>query len=228
MRRVLNLSVALITFLVGIASVALWLNNQPEQLYVDALPSPSLSAISAASQNNPEMETYAVYSALIKEMYVHDGIKLLVIETANECPKSSEDNKASDENAEQMRRELEKDLPGLERTTVEDFLAQSNKCEPLSRRFDVPVNYVLMPNKEIDRVFRKDGVGGGWKRFYDEYQDSSGIISFSNVGFNAEMNQAFIYTGKSCGGLCGAGYEVLLTKQDGVWKVLSKTMTWVS
>jgi hypothetical protein len=224
----LNPTVALITFFVGIFAVAIWLDIRHPYLRASALPLPPSPVVSAAVQTNPEIEKYAVYSALIKDMYVNERVNLLVIETTDECPKPSEDNKASDENVEQMRRELVKALPGLERGTVEDFLAQSNKCEPLGRQFDIPISYVLVTNKEIERLFRKGGVGGGWKRFYGEYQDSSGIISFSNVGFNAEMNQAFVYTGKSCGGLCGAGYEVLLAKKDGVWKITAKTMTWVS
>jgi hypothetical protein len=42
------------------------------------------------------------------------------------------------------------------------------------------------------------------------------------------MNQALVAPSHGCGGLCGAGYYVLLTKKDGVWKVEAKRMTWVS
>lgn len=232
MRRVLNPTVALITFFVGISAAAIRINNPPPQSYAPAIESFAMSAAPAAPQSNTEAEKYAVYSALMKDMYIEDGIKLLVIETANECPKSSGDNKAADEKDEQERREEEdsemKRFPEMERETIHDFLIRADKCQPLSRQFDLPVSYVLVTNKEVERFFSKGGVGGGWKRFYDEYPNSSGIINFSHVGFNPEMTQAYVATGKGCGGLCGAGYDVLLTKKDGVWNVQSKIMTWVS
>lgn len=230
-RRVLNPTVALITFFVGISTAAIRLNNPTRQSYAPAIESFVMSAAPAAAQSNPETEKYAVYSALIKDMYVNEGVKLLVIETTHECAKSSEANKVSGEKAEQERREEEsaevKRFPGLERETIHDFLIRADECQPLSRQFDLPVSYVLVTDKEVERFFRKDGVGG-WKRFYEEYPNSSGIISFSNVGFNPEMTQAYVTTSNGCGGLCGAGYDVFLTKKEGVWKVTSKNMTWVS
>jgi hypothetical protein len=191
-----------------------------------------MSAAPAAAQTNPETEKYAVYSALIKDMYISDGFKLLVIQTADDCPKPSDENKASDEKIEQMRREMEeyavKQMPELRHETINDFHAQADKCQHLSRQFDIPVKYVLVTDKDIEPLFPKGEIDRAWQRFYAKYPHSSGIISFSNVGFNPEMNQAFVATSKGCGGLCGAGYYVLLTKKDGVWKVTSKTMTWVS
>jgi hypothetical protein len=49
------------------------------------------------------------------------------------------------------------------------------------------------------------------------------------VGFNPERDQAFLYIGRGCGGLCGEGYYVLLAKNGGgAWSVKYKDILWVS
>ena len=40
----------------------------------------------------------------------------------------------------------------------------------------------------------------------------------SAVGFNKETTLAVVYTGSSCGGLCGSWSFHLLEKTDGKWK----------
>lgn len=227
MRRLLSPTSALVTFFAGVFAVAVWVEVSRPRAHTAALPPPSAPALSPAAESRPDAEKYAVYSALLKDMYVNDGIKLLVIGTADHCPKTP-DEKAPDADAEQMASDLGNGLPGLERATVEDFVARSNRCEPLGRRFELPVDYVLVTRKELDRLFGRGDVGGGWERFYKKYPGSAGIISLSNVGFNAAMDQALVAPSKGCGGLCGAGYYVLLAKRDGVWRVQSKSMTWVS
>lgn len=226
MRRVLSPTAALVTFIAGVFAVALWVEVSRLRPQATALPPPPELALSPTAQSSPDAEKYAVYSSLLKDMYVNDRIKLLVIGTADHCKNPSAE-KAPDVDAQRMASDLGSDLPGLESATVEDFVTQLNRCEPLCRRFDLPVDYVLVTHKEIDRLFSRGGVGG-WDRFYRKYPDSPGIISLSNVGFNAAMDQALVAPSNGCGGLCGAGYYVLLSKRDGVWRVQSKSMTWVS
>jgi len=43
----------------------------------------------------------------------------------------------------------------------------------------------------------------GWDGFYKRFQDSGGFIIVSAVGFNADKTQAIVYSGSSCGMLCG-------------------------
>ena len=67
-----------------------------------------------------------------------------------------------------------------------------------------------------------------WARFYKKYPNSSGLVFFSKVGFNDRHDQAFVYVGRTCGGLCGAGEYVLLNKVNGQWVVRDEEGLWVS
>ncbi|HEY6765907.1 MAG TPA: hypothetical protein VI386_14175 [Candidatus Sulfotelmatobacter sp.] len=48
--------------------------------------------------------------------------------------------------------------------------------------------------------------------------NSGGYIILSAVGFNKEKTEAFVYSGSSCGSLCGHWGFHLLEKIDGNWK----------
>jgi hypothetical protein len=42
------------------------------------------------------------------------------------------------------------------------------------------------------------------------------------------MNQALVYIEHGCGGLCGTGHYVLLEKGVDGWKVIKRSMVWIS
>lgn len=227
MRRLLNPTVALFTFLTGVSATSIWFIVRQQDFQKAVIRPVPVIATPLLPQVNPEVEKYAVYSALIKEMYVGDEIKLLVIGQETGCH-TPPDN----EQVEEIRSEMEvraiEGLPELERETVSDFRVRAKECHSLSRQLDIPIEYVLVTDKELDRSFPTGEIDREWSRFYAKYPESSGIIDLSNVGFNREMNQALVSTGWGCGGLCGAGYFVQLVKEQGVWKVQAKVNTWVS
>lgn len=227
----LNPAVAVVTFSVGVSAVALRLLTQQSFFRTTEVSAVFLSAAPASINADPEKEKYAVYSAVIKEMYLGQESKLLVVERDNYCQQTPEGEKV-DEKIEDMRRQMEEDafsrLPALKAETINDFHARAKECHPLEGQFDIPIKYQLISSRDLDSLFHVGEIEGGWSRFYKKYPGSSGVISFSNVGFNSEMNQALVSTSRGCGGLCGAGYFVILAKEQGVWKVGSKIMTWVS
>jgi len=230
MKRLLNPTIALITFTIGVATASVWQMSQRWNCLIqDASSFPSTVKLGPTS--NPETEKYAVYSAIIKDMYLGSGIDLIVIQQSD-CQSASEENEVSDESVEEMRRTMEevaiRGMPPLKQETIDDFHSKSRKCYPLSRKLDIPGAYVLVDDRDLRKSFPRDEFDRGWRPFYAKYQHSSGIINFSNIGFDLEMNQAFVSTGRSCGGLCGAGYFVLLIKDQGRWKVEKKINTWVS
>jgi hypothetical protein len=202
-------------------------NSIPSQGVSESKPSVALTP-----QANIESERYAVLSALIKEMYIDDRTKLLVILHQDSGPTSSQTPEPHDERVEEMRGHMEdyafKELPGLTPETVDSFHSEAKEYHPLARQLDVPTKYVLVRAKDLEPLFPKRKPDRAWSRFYARYPSSSGIISFSNPGFNGDLTQALVSTARSCGGLCGAGYFVLLAKDQGVWKVHAKVMTWVS
>jgi hypothetical protein len=69
---------------------------------------------------------------------------------------------------------------------------------------------------------------GAWRKFFKKYPNSPGIVVVSRIGFNAEHTEAVVYSGHSCGTLCGQGEFDHLMKQDGVWTVTDRTIVWIS
>lgn len=229
MQWLLNPSVAIITFLIGICLSGFWHRERPQN-------SPNFRSgsipVTYEFQTDPESERYGVLSALIREMYVDDGVKLLVIEHQGRCPTLAQAGEVPDAKVQEMRHQMEeyafKGLQELKGETIDDFHAKAEECHPLISQLDIPVRYLLVTDENLEPLFPKGELDRGWTRFYAKYPGSSGIISFSNIGFDLEMKQALVSTGRGCGGLCGAGYFVLLAKDKGVWKVQTKINTWVS
>lgn len=231
MRKLLNPAVAILTFAVGVSAATLWLLTQRHSFRASQVSTAFLSAAPASTTGDPEKEKYAVYSAVIRDMYLEQEPKLLVIWQDTYCPQTPDEDKP-DEKVDDIRRQMEEyaagKLSALKDETIKDFRAHARECRSLGRQFDAPVKYLLITRKDFDSLFHQGEIEGGWNRFYKKYPGSSGVIGFSNEGFNSQMDQALVSTSRGCGGLCGAGYYVLLAKEQGVWKVQSKVMTWVS
>lgn len=185
----------------------------------------------ASSRTNYKTELYATLSTVISNMYVDDHTHLLVIQGADPCP-SPQPVATPNAKVEEMRKGIEdyafQRMPELAPETINDFHARSKECHPHENKLDVPIEYVIVGFKDLAPLFPKGGFDRFWRRFYAKYPQSSGIITFSNPGFNRDYTQAVLSTGRMCGGLCGVGHFVLLTKEHGVWKVKTKVETWVS
>jgi hypothetical protein len=67
-----------------------------------------------------------------------------------------------------------------------------------------------------------------WRKFMTKHANTPGIIIVSRVGFNRARDQAVVYSGMSCGLLCGQGEFTWLTKHDGVWSVEASNVVWIS
>jgi hypothetical protein len=67
-----------------------------------------------------------------------------------------------------------------------------------------------------------------WRKFMTKHTNTPGIIIVSRVGFNRDRDQAVVYSGMSCGQLCGQGEFTWLTKHNGVWTVESSNVVWIS
>jgi hypothetical protein len=194
---------------------------------------PQLSTVAAGSAPlQIEDEEYAVYSALINkdikdsadaEKRGDASDRVLII---NESP-SLWDGSIADE-SKNFFEELKRSAPQLQPETVNDLQVKSNEASRLERKFSLKIKYLLVKDEEIDALF-KDNVMGGWEAFHRKHPKSSGILTLSRVGFNADKTQALVYKGWSCGGLCGGGGYTLLTKKKGVWVVGPDIgPTWVS
>ena len=176
------------------------------------------------SQAEASAEEYAVYSAVIENMFAGDRvtfdtqakIKLLVIQ--NHTSTTGDNSNQDDQYFRRM-------FPTLTEGVVKDYRARNNEPARLKDSFDLKVKHVLVDKQEIEKIFNG---GGWWEEFYKRYPDSGGLIIFSRAGFNAAMNQALVYIQHGCGGLCGTGHYVLLEKSVDGWRVVKRNMVWIS
>jgi len=67
-----------------------------------------------------------------------------------------------------------------------------------------------------------------WRKFMAKHANTPGIIIVSRIGFNRDRDQAVVYSGMSCGMLCGQGEFTWLTKHDGAWSVEASNVVWIS
>ena len=168
----------------------------------------------------PKSEDLAVYSAVIEQAYPESRGKSVVIDDrTNDCqPYEKEAN--WEQNMLGRMSEVGVDTFG-------DYLLKNRRCASLSESSDLKIKYVIIPDEEVMDVIRNEDAGG-WEAFYRKYPNSIGFLTFSRIGFNAEVNQALVYTGRYHGIRKGKGVHVLLSKRDGSWIVTRKYRAWRS
>ena len=229
MRYCLRFSVAVFTFTLGMAIVwALHLIPRLETRFVDSFFSVHNSDLSSISPVilDPAQEANEIYRVLVQEKFTFNAeVKLIVLQSETTgCPMYEDESLRKEwGNAEPFHQMVKELMPEVEPQTLDDYLAKNKTPEPL-KVSDLGINYVIV--KESDLA--GDKVDRFWTKFYRKYPDSSGIIFFSRVGFNAQHDQAFLYAGRSCGGLCGEGEYILFKKLNGKWVIQQERGLWVS
>jgi len=98
-----------------------------------------------------------------------------------------------------------------------DYGSAQKRTWRLQRRFQIEKPYELVSSDAINLPFKEKGMDG-WQSFYKRHPDSGGFIILSAVGFNKTKTLGVVYTGSSCGGLCGLWRFHLLEKINGEWK----------
>jgi hypothetical protein len=178
-------------------------------------------ANSVSAQNNPDLDEYSVFSALLQQEFIGKGTKQLVIKNQTDIYNFS-NNETLDN--------LQKYLLPLEKETFLDFSSRNKQSADLKNKFNLKVKINLV-GEEIGRIFaggERDSENDGWKMFHKKYPTAGGFITLSRVGFNKEKTQALIYAAHNCGWLCGEGNYILLVKKDNIWKIEEKLMNWIS
>jgi hypothetical protein len=61
-----------------------------------------------------------------------------------------------------------------------------------------------------------------WRRFYARYPGSPGLVRLSRVGFDQASEQALVFVYHICGGRCGTGRYVLLSRSGEQWEVVGE------
>ena len=166
---------------------------------------------------------YAVYTALINQLgkpedpeEAWEGKELLIADTTG-APND-------------LKKEwggwgsTSKALPAQE--TLDNLIAEAKSSCPVKPLFGDPQSYTMITRDEIEKIFKKGS--GGWAEFYKKHPKAGGLWIFSPPGYNVTGDEAVLYVGHSCGGLCGTGHLYFLTRQGGQWNVTNRTMLWIS
>jgi len=97
---------------------------------------------------------------------------------------------------------------------IADYRHVNSQRGVLKRQFRIERSYEVVSSDTIKALFKD----GGWGSFYKRYPESGGYIIMSAVGFNKERTRAIVYTGSSCGDLCGSWRFHLVEKIHGNWR----------
>lgn len=159
---------------------------------------------------------YSVYDAVLGQLISRspDATFLVKEQTSLESPGQQVSNSTI--------KFLAQKLPSLSQETLDDFAARNRASSTLQNLFGHKV--VLISAQE-----EEDALGDekGWEKLRDKYH-SNGVVTFSAVGMNRQLNQAVVYVGHRRGLLDGAGRYCLLVKDGGEWRIKEKVDVWFS
>lgn len=198
--------VAIITFIIGWFIVSLFI-FYPVESDCKAY----LFTVSDNFSETNENEEYAVYSAILADNR-YNSEKMVVSKYTIKGFLADTTN-------------LTRQIAGLSQEIIYDYQANNVDSHKLENNFTVSNNVIFISEKQTKQIFRN---GEGWNNFYKKYPQSSGLISFSNIGFNRERTQALVYVGINCGWLCGDGSFKFLQKINGKWIIKDNVELWVS
>ena len=120
-------------------------------------------------------------------------------------------------------------VSGVDTTAARDLAARSYEPHSLkgiaSLRLRMPV--LLLGHSSLDPLPRPNP-DKYWTAFYEKFPGTNGLISLSAVGYSADGNRGVLMVDVGCGGLCGNGYIVVVTREGDGWRIAHIENTWVS
>jgi hypothetical protein len=225
LRHGIRVAVAILTFSIGIAIFwPLRLVQRLETALVDrfygVVTDHDLRPISlnfdAATDSNE------IYRLLIQDqLKSREELKFIVLwaETTT-YNMLVDDSQPEWKHPEAFHNMVKEGMPEADAQTLDNYLLRNTSPEQL-KIWNPGVNYALVTESDLpDDHF--------WASCYEKFPTPSILITFSNVGFNNQHDQAFVYMTQACGGLCGGGGYVLLKKVNGKWEISKELGLFVS
>jgi len=165
-------------------------------------------------------DDYAIYSAALNEIFGKQKAQKLVLidQTSTGVPPGLAATTRFMGKAQPLLKEFPKEAR-------DDFDAKNKthakiEADKIKTSFEVTL---VAPDEAAKLVQGRDG----WANLRDRYQ-SHGITLVSRPGLDSDRTHALLYTGTSCGSLCGGGDLIFLTKEGGQWKVSNIANIWMS
>ena len=203
------------------------LNKAPEQMKLFSMESEGACRsgsghYSGSEDPYAEAEAYQVYSALIPELSPNPETKTWFIRIDTSAIFTVENAKTIKigGSLDDQARKLWKQTRGAD-TALDDYYKVNRKIWRLQRKFTLPNPYKLVTPDEIKAMFPPNFREGRFGELW---------LALSAVGFNANKTLAVVYMSHVCttDDGCAGGDAYVLQKQNGKWKVSSKTGCWIS
>jgi hypothetical protein len=185
------------------------IGNQPSGIKADPLP------IS-------EQETYAVYSTVLKDMFIFDKIKLALIEKNTYAISKFEHYEVTPDSFWAW-------TPEIKTETFTNFKDSNFKVYMLENHFNLKIQYKVLSDQEYDKLQklqkefeRPQSSQIGYNPLLDRSL-STQLVTFSNIGFDRDFTQCIVFVHYDHGKI---GNYVFLEKENGQWQIKKRAMTW--
>jgi hypothetical protein len=173
--------------------------------------------ISKSSQQNASEEEYRVYSYYLNGLTEKQLGSLAVIDDHT----WSYNYDSQDWDA--VSAKLKSKFARLSQETLDNYYQKNRDGQGLllHSHFNLKVRYLLL--RDPVNTVKEDYVKGedGWKNFYRKYAGTKGLITFSRVGFNQNLDEALVHLVAQSGLNSGSNFFALLRKRNGRWQVIS-------
>jgi hypothetical protein len=180
----------------------------------------ALAQRSAEAINSDEL---AVYAAILDspENFSEDSRILIADKTSTfACGETTENGlsvggcnglRGSSETPSERMAIVLKDITGLKKDTVDEFVRTNQKCVSITRNIPSKMDYYL---------FNDPGIPKSWKYSF--------LVYFSRVGFNSEHIEALVNVGSfsSVDAKLSEGHYVVLHNLAGKWALGESSAVW--
>lgn len=180
-------------------------------------------------------EEFQIYSRILKEHYIQSGAKRLVINENTDPVRFHEDSIFGTN----YLHHLWYHAPEAPLSLLWDFVSRNKESYRFEHESGFGIDCELIDKEIMRSIFAgenaQEGIDKedtycksdyGWQKFHRAYPESGGIISFSRIGFNAEMNIAIAIAGMYAGSEAGDGYIFLMQKRNGTWDIKEEILMW--
>lgn len=201
-RNTLKIIVGVLAFVIGITATAVWLIYPNSQNLITEVSPPEILV-------TDEAEEYAVYSAVLNNLYLKEmklreplpisNVTALYSEWESALLGEDFPNKMT---AQQRVSRLKDVFHSVSEDVLFDYDEKRMSMKWLRRpKFDIPVEYMV-----VNDIEKKTNL-------------TERSVKFSGVGLNKQRDRAFLFTQFVCSMLCGRSNFILLEKIEGKWKI---------
>jgi hypothetical protein len=126
--------------------------------------------------------------------------------------------------ASELRKQAKRRGPTISES-VDDFLQKNQTAVPIVLGTNAPKDAQLVSTNVIAQIFsaKPNAKPNGWDLFYQQFPNSSGLITLSRVGIDSKNTVAIVYMGKQELYLAGSG-SIRVLKREGKKWVLTREM----